>query len=204
MTTANPFLDLMQSEEERQRAAAAGTLSTALDVQPDAYATQKKVAGYLGYPVAAVEATPDASKREATLKQIQADVAPAPVLAQRYTREDFAKLAHDDSSVLSKIEGGVGAVARYVMGANYGGNTLGGDLRAGLHDAAGATDSTFRAALEAVAPVLDPLADARILPANPLRGAAKEYEKAAAGQKRTADSFSPPSEGIVQGGVSGG
>lgn len=100
---ANPYLDLLQSEADQQRAQSAATLSTAVDVNPDQYATSKRVAGYLGYPVAAVEARPDETGRQAKLKEIDANTAKAPLLAARYGDADFARLAHDDSGVLSVL-----------------------------------------------------------------------------------------------------
>jgi hypothetical protein len=173
-------------------------------VNPDQQAVRNNVARLLGYPVAVVEATPKDSEREAKLKQLDADTANAPTLRRFYTREDFAKLAQDDHSILSKIEAGVGAATRYVMGANHGGNTLAGDVAAIPFKMSEGAAGTFRAGLETLAPLFDPLAEARILPANPLRGAAREFDKLGGQAKANAERLSPPSDSVVQGGVSSG
>lgn len=95
----NEYLDLLQGEAQRKRAALAGNLTTAVSVDPDKYSAQRRVAGYLGYPVAAVQALPDLTQR-AKVQQVQADAAAHPELEKRYTDADFARLAHDDSSNL--------------------------------------------------------------------------------------------------------
>lgn len=95
----NEYLDLLQGEAARKRQALAGHLTQAVQVNPDQYSTQRRVAGYLGYPVAAVQALPDLSQ-QAKVQQVQADAAAHPELEQRYTDADFARLAHDDSSNL--------------------------------------------------------------------------------------------------------
>lgn len=99
MPETNEYLDLLQGEAERKRAALAGNLTTAVGVDPDKYSAQRRVAGYLGYPVAAVQALPDLAQ-QAKVRQVQADAAPHPELVKRYTDADFAALAHDDSSNL--------------------------------------------------------------------------------------------------------
>lgn len=95
----NEYLDLLQGEAQRKRAALAGNLTQAVGVDPDKFNAQRRVAGYLGYPVAAVQALPDLTQ-QAKVKQVQADAADHPALAQRYNDADFARLAHDDSSSL--------------------------------------------------------------------------------------------------------
>lgn len=100
----NPYLDLLSSGAQQQQAQTAATLSTAVDVNPDKYAVQKRVAGYLGYPTAVVEALPVESQRQAQMKEIDRNTVNAPVLANRYGDADFAKLAHDDSGVLGTLE----------------------------------------------------------------------------------------------------
>lgn len=95
----NEYLELLQGEADRKRQALAGNLTQAVGVDPDKYSAQRRVAGYLGYPVAAVQALPDLTQ-QAKVRQVQADAAAHPELEKRYTDADFARLAHDDSSSL--------------------------------------------------------------------------------------------------------
>jgi hypothetical protein len=210
-TPENQYLQLMQDEEaqqQRRRQAMLGTVSIALDTEPDRYAAQRRVAQYLGYRPEAADVHPEVDQREAKLKRLDAETANAPTLRRNYTRDDFAKLASDDHGTLSKIESGVGAVARYVLGSpwnpNTPGNTLTGDVAAIPFKMSAGAAQTFRAGFETLAPLFDPLAEARILPANPLRGAAKEFDRLGVQAKANADRLSPPSNDIVQGGVSSG
>ena len=66
---SNPYLDILQAEQTGRTAALRGTLSGASDVNPDQYAQKKRVAGYLGYPTAAVEAQPHL-ETQARIQQI--------------------------------------------------------------------------------------------------------------------------------------
>ena len=104
----NPYAALMQSEADRltdrQR-----MLDSATDVQTagtdgDQYAVSKRVAGFLGYPVAAVEATPKQSQQEFDRAKLINDTAQAPLLAKQYSDADFAKLAKGDSGALALFE----------------------------------------------------------------------------------------------------
>lgn len=108
----NEYLDLLQGEAERKRQALAGNLTQAVAVNPDQYSAQRRVAGYLGYPTAAVQAMPSLTQ-QAKVQQVQADAATHPVLEKRFSDADFAKLAHDDSGALSKL----GAAVRYLVSA---------------------------------------------------------------------------------------
>lgn len=108
----NEYLDMLQGEAERKRAALAGTLTQAVAVNPDQYSAQRRVAGYLGYPTAVVRAMPTL-EQQAKVKQVQADASTHPVLEKRYSDEDFARLAHDDSFTLSKI----GDAVKYLVSA---------------------------------------------------------------------------------------
>ncbi len=108
----NEYLDLLQSEAQRKRAALTGNLTQAVAVNPDHYSAQRKVAGYLGYPTAVVQAMP-ALAQQAKVQQIQADASTHPVLEKRYSDADFAALAHDDSFTLSKI----GEAVKYLVSA---------------------------------------------------------------------------------------
>jgi hypothetical protein len=116
---ANPYLDALQADDDARQRAMAGTLTTATKVNPEQYSASRRIAGYLGYPTAAVEAMPSLID-QAKVQQIKQDTAGAPVLQQRYTDADFAKLAHDDSNSLTAIESAIralGGAAKFVTSA---------------------------------------------------------------------------------------
>lgn len=101
---SNPYLDLLNQEEQAQTAGigAAATLTHA--VNPDAAGRARQVAGMLGVPPAVVEATPEDSEREALIRKIDVDTAQTPTLRRKYTDADFMKLARDDSTTLAGLE----------------------------------------------------------------------------------------------------
>lgn len=174
-TSDNPYVALMQSDEDQHRQQMLATVSGALDVDPDEFARRKRIAGWLGYPVAAVDATPEQSEREAKLKRVDIDTANAPVLRRMYSQDDFSRLAHDDSGILSQIESGIAASTRWVMGANSGGTSLPRAVQTGVNIAASGASGAFRAAFELIAPVLDPLEDVTSIGGNPLRRLAEGF-----------------------------
>lgn len=104
MATENPYLAQIQSELDERDQRFKATASMSLDSDPDKVARQRRVAGYLGRPLAAVEALPEESRRDAALLEMTSNTATSPVLRQRYGDKDFADLAHDDSFALSKVE----------------------------------------------------------------------------------------------------
>jgi hypothetical protein len=101
---SNPYDLLLDGEQQRQRAMLAGSLSTAVDINPDAFSAQRRVAKYLGYPTAAVEALPKETKTQAAVKQVTDATANSPALQNKYLEPDFARLAHDDAPKLTEIE----------------------------------------------------------------------------------------------------
>ena len=102
----NEYLGMLQADADQRKQALAGTLSGAVGTNPDQYSAKRKVAGYLGYPVAAVEAMPKLEEQAKT-QRVQEDSAASPALRQKYSDADFARLAHDDSGALSAIAAGV-------------------------------------------------------------------------------------------------
>ena len=104
----NPYAALMQSEADRladrQRMLVSATDVQTAGTDGDQYAVSKRVAGYLGYPVAAVEATPKQSQQEFERAKLLNDTAQAPVLAKQYSDADFSKLARGDSGALALFE----------------------------------------------------------------------------------------------------
>lgn len=101
--STNPYADLLNEEERRRKSALAAQVGQALSVNPEQFNQNRKVAEFLGYPLAAVEALPEDSKRQAGVRRIQQDVSGIPALERKYTQADFAKLAHDDSGPLSAV-----------------------------------------------------------------------------------------------------
>ena len=204
----NPYASLLQGEADRLKTTEAATLTTAVDTNPDQFATQRRVAGFLGYPVAAVEATPEASKKQAQVKQITQDSSTHPVLQAKYSDADFAKLAHDDSSTLGKIADTMGEAAKYVVGAPGANGGLVADLLGGAyHGGAAGAAGVFRAGTEFVAPVLDVMEhlDAtKAIGGNPLRRLAEGFGMLGAKATEDLAALTPKGEGIISGGVSSG
>jgi hypothetical protein len=99
----DPLDEVMDGYVDGRQQQLNATAARAITVNPDKYATQKRVAKYLGYPPAAVEALPVQTEREAKLKEIQQNTAGSAALQNRFTDEDFARLAHDDTGLLSVL-----------------------------------------------------------------------------------------------------
>ena len=185
---ANPYLDMLQSADEQRRQQMAGQLTQAVGVNPEQYTAQRRVAQYLGYPTPVVEAQPHLMG-QAKVRQIQQDTANAPVLQRKYTDADFAKLAHDDAPILSKIETAVSSAVRYAMGADqYGG--MWGDLKRGAWDnSVIGTAGAFRMVSELGASAAELVPAVRSLEAsgqyggNPLRRLAEGFAMIGANQQ---------------------
>lgn len=199
---ANPYAALIEADESARTQRATGVLSATADVNPDQYATRRRVAGYLGYPPEAVEADPEGMARQARLKEIGADTAAAPVLQRRYGDQDFAKLAHDDSKVLATIETQIAKAARYVVSADDSGG-LARDAVAGVLQLNRGAAGLARAPLEFGEQALSGLVGT-VLPANPLSPVVQYLRGEAAASDRLAKSIAPPDASIIGGGVSAG
>jgi GNAT superfamily N-acetyltransferase len=102
------YLQFLEDFEQRRRQgeqtglAATSTLTEGID--PDTVSRAHSTARFLGVPPAAVEAMPQEYEREARQRRLELDTQDAPTLRRRYTDADFAKLASDDSGVLSGVE----------------------------------------------------------------------------------------------------
>lgn len=199
---ANPYAALIEADESARTQRATGVLSATADVNPDQYATRRRVAGYLGYPPEAVEADPEGMARQARLKEIGADTAAAPVLQRRYGDQDFAKLAHDDSKVLATIETQIAKAARYVVSADDTGGLV-RDIGAGVLQLNRGAAGLARAPLEFGEQALSGLVGT-VLPANPLSPVVQYLKGEAAASDRLAKSIAPPDASIIGGGVSAG
>lgn len=193
---SNEYLDLMLDDEAQRRQRLAGSVISAAGVNPDQFSAKRRVAGYLGYPVAAVEAQPEFANQQATLQRIKTDTAAAPVLQQRFTDADFARLAHDDSGPLGAIETALRPLARSAR-ATAAGVTF--DLSTGFY-------GLFEVGAKLAAPLLDPLAGT-VLPENPLRRVAAGLEEIRKGQARAADRLAGPADpdaGLVERSINSG
>lgn len=210
-TPGNPYLDMLEGAEDVRRTQMAGSMMQAVQVNPDQYATQKRIAGQLGYPVAAVEAMPDLAKQQAQVQSLQQATEGRPVLARMYTDADFAKLAHDDHSALSAVSDHITNAFKYVFSAGDG-NTLMGDLGAGVYAGNAGFSGAFQAGSELAAPLFDFLEATTpqeqvgwrgAIGGNPLRRLAEGFATNARESSAKADQLSPPQAGLM-GGVSSG
>ena len=189
---------LMDSYVERRKQAVAGQLTQAVTVNPDQYSAQKKVASYLGYPTAAVEALPSLAN-VAKVKKVQDDIAGNAALQAKYTDADFAKLAHDDSGTLAQV------------GQFF--TDTGGSVKAGAYTASRGAAGMFRAGFESVAPALDFLeAETQdefagwrgAIGGNPLRRLADGFAAQAALAGGIAKAAAPKTDGVISGGFQSG
>lgn len=195
---SDPVFDQLLDEQRQRKSALAGALTTSVSTNPDAFAAQKRVAGFLGYPVAAVEAMPDLAEQAKVLR-VQNDIANAPALKQRYTDADFAKLAHDDSGVLSTIETSIAQGVRYLMGATPTGGIIGTVKAVGA-----VADNSIAGYKAAAADIVEPWA--RLISGKDNQAAQMSaYYKALAKQAEArGDALDPPDDSVVGGGLQGG
>jgi hypothetical protein len=180
---------LMDDYVNGRKQAVAGQLTQAIKVNPEQYANQRRVAEYLGYPPAAVEALPELQE-QAKVRQVQSNIAQSPALQRRYTDADFAKLAHDDSDVLSQIAGFF--------------RDTGGSVKAGTFNASRGAAGLFRSGFEFVAPVLDFLEPATAIGGNPLRRVAEGFDIQAQNAGAIAKAATPQTDGILSSGFQSG
>jgi len=201
---ANPYLETLQAQRTAENAALNGQLSQAVRVNPDQFARQRSVAQMMGYPTAAVEALPEL-EQQAKVDRIRGDIAGSPALQRAYTDADFARLAQDDSGVLSQI-------GQFVR-------NMGGSAKAGLYTASRGAAGTFQAGLDLLAPALDifenpsasvspnrvPVPFVAALPGgNPLRRLSETFAVLGGGADAVAKAARPKVEGIVPSGFFSG
>lgn len=184
----NPYLDMMQNEKQSIESQFRATTTMAVGTDPDRMALDKRVASYLGTTPPVVQALPQDAERAAKLKQIDDNTKAAPVLRQKYSDEDFARIAHDDSSVLSSIETLFGALKNS-------GKALASSIPKFNEGMWGLGQSAF----EAISPVGDVLAGT-ILPENPFARVAAGMAEQRRVSKEMGDRWMPKSEGVMAGG----
>jgi hypothetical protein len=181
--------DMLADQERKRQQAMAAQLTSAVAVNPDTYNTQRKAAESLGLPPLAAQSIPNITQ-QAQAQKIQRDVAGNPVLQKAYSSEDFAKLGHDDSGVLA-------TVGQFFV-------DTGGSAKAGVFNASKGAAGVFRAGLELVAPVLDPLESVTAIGGNPLRRLAEGFAMQADAAGSTAKAAAPKTDGMLSGGFQSG
>lgn len=200
----DPYGALLGVDDQQQRFKS--TLNLAVGVAPDQAAQQRNIAKQLQTPIAAVEALPDDAKRAAAVQTVEVNTAKAPVLRKKYTEADFAKLAHDDSGVLSGIEatlGALGQTARYLVSADDDVSLM-RDVKAGYFGAGAGMAGLFRAGTELVAPVLDVLEPVTSIGGNPLRRLAEGFALVAQQSNANQQFYASKTDGNWMGGLSSG
>lgn len=106
-----------QADKDRQTAAMNVILEKAATFNPDKSASVQDLATKMELPVDYVERNEDAVRRQNLVQNTQRALVKSPVLAMQLTDPEFAKIAYDNVQSLGGIEEYVGAMARYVVGA---------------------------------------------------------------------------------------
>lgn len=182
---------VIQAELEAKRARFKATVSGAVTVNPDDQAKYNKLATFLDQPKGVVAVNPQDAERAAAIKTVADNAATSPVLQKKYTDADFAKLAHDDSGVLSSIA----AAAKYLVSAPDASSTLLGDIKGGYFGASSGIAGAFSGVSRTVGAPLDWLDNTSLPGGNPLRRLSEgfgmladsgaQFQKQASGKSET-------------------
>ena len=190
------------------------SLYSSLMANPDMAARAQRLGRKTGLPGDVVERNLPEVERSAALNDIDRALERSPALAQWLADPKNARVAHDDVPQMGAIE----SAARYLFSHPGSKNTLMGDIGAGVFMASRGFAGVFRAGAEAAAPALDfferpdigspdraPVPFLADLPGgNPLRRLAEGFDRGARDAGAFGAQLSPPTSGIVQGGVSSG
>jgi len=220
MADRNPYDDLLQQDTAQ---ALRTSMSSVVDRQPDAEARLQTLARDYNMPVEAVRMRQPEIERTARLASLDYDTLARqyPKTAGTLTDPARAAIAHDDVDNMTTIErigGGLVGTAKYIFSAPDSRNTLAGDIGAGMFLASRGAAGLFRAGTEVLAPTLDvferpdigspdraPVPFVADLPGgNPLRRLAEGFGEMGRQAGAMDRELSPPTNDIVQGGVSGG
>jgi hypothetical protein len=182
---------IIQAELEAKRARFKATVSSAVTVNPDDQAKYNKLATFLDQPKGVVAVNPQDAERSAAIKTVADNAATSPVLQKKYSDADFAKLAHDDSGVLSSIA----AAAKYLVSAPDASSTLLGDIKGGYFGASSGIAGAFSGVSRTVGAPLDWLDNTAMPGGNPLRRLSEgfgmladsgaQFQKQASGKSET-------------------
>ena len=197
--TNDTFGSSMDMYIQRKNQSFLGQVNQAVDVNPDKFNEQRKVAKQLDTVPAAVEALPEDTNRAAKVQTLATNTTNAPVLRQQYTDADFAKLAHDDSSSLSGMEKVVSDVTKYFMGVGPGQGII-GTIKAAPFVAAESYAGVKRAAFDLV----EPWARVLVGPDNIFGNLSKYNAQKAEEFNAQAKAITQPEQGIVSGGLQSG
>jgi len=101
----NQYLSLADRLESAAVIRQQTTINKALMSNPEIEAEKRRLAGQLNLPAVAIDGLGmDEAKRRSALQQVQQNAANAPVLGRSLARDNFARLAIDDTSPLARIE----------------------------------------------------------------------------------------------------
>ena len=198
-TLNDTFGSSMDMYIQRKNQSFLGQVNQAVDVNPDKFNEQRKIAKQLDTVPAAVEALPEDTSRASKVQTLATNTTNAPVLRQQYTDADFAKLAHDDSFSLSSMERVVSDVTKYFMGVGAGQGLI-GTIKASPFVAAESFSGVKRATYDLV----EPFARALVGPDNIFGNLSKYNAQKAQEFSAMAKSIAQPEQGIVMGGLQSG
>ena len=156
---------IIRAELESKRALFRASVTSSVGINPDEQAKYNKIATFLDQPKGVVTAMPAEAERSAAIKRIADDSAPHPVLQQKYTDADFAKLANDDSGALATIA----AAAKYMVSAPDASSTLTGDIAGAYYGGSSGVAAAFGAVSRTAGAPLDWLDNTSMPGGNPLR-----------------------------------
>lgn len=100
---ADPYGDLVKPPSAPMRAA----LTLASDQSAADLAKARKTAGYIGAPVAAVQAAPKLAAEQELVKRVESETVDTPVLQRQFEDPAFAVLGREEVSLLAKAEKGL-------------------------------------------------------------------------------------------------
>lgn len=195
--SSGSLYDAMAAEEGQQQGLR-GALTATGATTPERAAQLNQLSRVTGLPRAVVETAEGEAKARAQFQEIWEASADSPVLRARLANPQFTELAKDDVSTLAAIERGVGATARYVMGADGRGGLF-GDIKAGYHRSSAAAAGAFRGVAEVLAMPFDFLEPVSAIGGNPLRRLAEGFGGIAQDQTLIADRSSSQVFGVSSG-----
>lgn len=180
------------------------SLYDAVGAKPDYEADLRKTAQAVGMPIDTARADLPFAKRQQALQAIDTSALARmnPVTTSFLSQPENAAIAHDDVSVLSKIEDGIVSTARYITSADDGRGLL-RDLAAGVLRANRGASGTFQAAAEIPAQLVQPLVGT-VLPANPFEGLVNYFAQSGAAAEHDAKLLSPAGKSMTGNAVSSG
>jgi hypothetical protein len=191
-TGPSSYDSVLDQEVQQNQQRARTVFEKALAINPDQAAQSSKLMKTTGLPMAVIERNLEEVKRkdQARMLDLARMAEDSPVLARQMLDPAFTNQAHDDVDTLSSI------------GKFF--SDTGGSAKAGVFNASKGAAGVFRAGLELVAPVLDPLESVTAIGGNPLRRLAEGFAMQADAAGKTAKGAAPKTDGIISGGFQSG